>query len=73
MTTLVYQIPAIHCHHCQMTIEREVGELEGVQAVSVSVDARQATIEYAPPASPPAIESFLAEIGYPIEKPIQLA
>lgn len=73
MTTIHYSIPAVHCNHCQMTIEREVGELEGVQKVSVDVEGRQATIEYNPPATEPEIESFLAEIGYPVQKPIQLS
>jgi quercetin dioxygenase-like cupin family protein len=27
--TLTYNIPAVNCMHCKMTIEREVGELSG--------------------------------------------
>ena len=30
MTTITYDVPSVHCGHCQMTIEREVGELAGV-------------------------------------------
>jgi len=51
-----------------MTIEREVGELAGVQQVSVNVDARQAEIGFDSPATQEQIEALLAEIGYPAAK-----
>ncbi|MFQ5408982.1 MAG: heavy-metal-associated domain-containing protein [Anaerolineales bacterium] len=72
MTTLKYNIPAVHCDHCSMTIEREVGELEGVGAVSVNVDARTAEISFEPPASEDGIKALLTEIGYPPEQLITL-
>ena len=31
MTTVTYNVPAIHCGHCTHTIEMEVGELQGVK------------------------------------------
>ncbi len=70
--TVTFTIPAVHCDHCQMTIEREVGELEGVRAVAVDVGSRKATIEFEPPATREQIESLLSEIGYPVEKLVQL-
>ena len=65
LTTLTYNIPAVHCGHCKMTIERAVGELSGVAFVSVDVDTKQAVIKFGSPATKAKIEVLLAEIGYP--------
>lgn len=65
MTTLTYNIPNVNCGHCKMMIERKVGELAGVASVDVSVDAKQAVIQFGSPATEAEIESLLAEIGYP--------
>lgn len=35
MTTISYAVPSVHCGHCKMTIEREVGEMAGVQSVKI--------------------------------------
>ena len=68
-TTLTYDIPAVHCPHCKITIEREVSELVGVSSVSVDVDARQAVIRFESPTTEAEIEARLAEIGYPPQSP----
>jgi len=44
------KIPAIGCHHCKTTIERKLGELEGIKSVEVDVDSKTAVIRWeAPP------------------------
>ena len=65
--TLTYNVPAVNCGHCKMTIEREVGDLSGVASVSVDVDAKQAVIKLVSPPTEARIEALLAEIGYPPE------
>ena len=67
LTTLTYSIPAVHCGHCKMRIERAVGELSGVAFVSVDVDTKQAVIKFNSPTTKAKIEVLLAEIGYPPE------
>jgi len=62
------KIPAISCHHCKMTIERELGELEGVRSVEVDVDAKAARIRWDAPATWEQIKKTLTEIGYPPEE-----
>ena len=42
--TITYQIPAIHCAHCGMSISEEVSEVEGVEDVDVDIDAKVVTI-----------------------------
>jgi copper chaperone len=44
MSTHIYKVPTISCGHCQAAIEESVAEVPGVTAVSVDVDARQATV-----------------------------
>ena len=65
VTAIVYDIPAISCAHCKMTIEREVGKLAGVASVDVDESTKQAVIRFGPPATQAEIEALLAGIGYP--------
>ena len=64
MATINYTLPAVSCGHCKMSVEREVGEMEGVSSVLVTVDTKQATIEYDEPATLVQIEALLTGIGY---------
>ena len=58
-------IPNISCGHCVMTIEKELGELEGVSIVAGDADAKEVTVEWDPPASLEQIKATLKEINYP--------
>jgi copper chaperone len=64
METRKVVIPTISCAHCGRTIERELGELAGVQNVTVDVTDKTATIAWQEPADWSAIETLLKEIGY---------
>jgi copper chaperone CopZ len=66
MTTVTYSIPNISCGHCVHTIQSELSELSGVQTVTASQDARQATITFDAPATEEQIKALLAEINYPV-------
>jgi copper ion binding protein len=46
MTSRKVQVPNISCGHCVKTIEREVGEMEGVTSVAAEVGSRQVQIEW---------------------------
>jgi copper ion binding protein len=72
MTTITYNVPAIHCNHCTHTIEMEVGELQGVQNVKADLDTRKVQITFDTPASEEKIKALLAEIEYPVEGLISL-
>ena len=58
-------IPKISCGHCVMTIERGVGELEGVQFVEGDATSKKVTIKWAPPATWEKITGTLEHLGYP--------
>jgi copper chaperone len=68
MASKTFRVPNISCHHCVMTIQREVGELEGVIAVEGEVATKTVTVEWnEPPASWERIRALLEEIQYPPE------
>jgi copper chaperone len=68
MATVEYQVPAIRCKHCVMTIKREVGELEGVSTVEGNLESKNVQITFQPPATEQSIEKFMDELGYPVKK-----
>jgi copper chaperone len=72
MTTVTYNVPAIHCGHCTHTIEMEVGELKGVQSVKADQATKKVHITFDAPASEEKIKALLTEIDYPAEGLISL-
>lgn len=66
MNTVVYNIPKIHCDHCLHTIESELAELPGVEAVKASLGEKKVMVRFAEPASEDQIKATLAEIEYPV-------
>lgn len=65
MAAKTYSVPNISCGHCVMTIERELGELEGVSNVKADADTKSVTVTWDAPASEDGIKALLAEINYP--------
>ncbi|MCS7222537.1 MAG: heavy-metal-associated domain-containing protein [Anaerolineae bacterium] len=68
MASKTFRVPNISCSHCVMTIQRELGELEGITAVRGDVATKIVTVEWnEPPASWKRIRALLEEIHYPPE------
>ena len=65
MEEKTFQIPSISCRHCTTTIENEIKEIDGVKAVSSSVEAKTVTVTWQAPASLGKIVGALKEINYP--------
>ena len=65
MASKTLQVPNISCHHCVMTIQRELGELEGVVSATGDVETKTVTVEWESPATWDGIKSLLEEINYP--------
>lgn len=42
--TMTYDVPAIHCAHCAMSIREEVSEVEGVEEVDVDLETKLVTV-----------------------------
>jgi copper chaperone CopZ len=66
MTTIEYSIPNISCGHCVITIQNELKELDGVQAVKADKDQKTAVVTFDLPATEEKIKQLLAEINYPV-------
>ncbi len=61
-------VPGISCGHCVMTIEREVGELDGVSSVKADAASKKVTVRWDPDATDwTAIRELMSEIHYPPE------
>ena len=59
-------VPNISCGHCVNTIEREVGELDGVSSVDVDQGSRNVKISWDPDATDwVVIEDLMKEINFP--------
>jgi copper chaperone CopZ len=68
MTSKTVKVPNITCGHCVKTIEREVGELNGVASVKAGAQDKVVTIEWNEKTIDwSAIQSLLKEINYPPE------
>jgi copper chaperone CopZ len=64
METRKLSIPNISCGHCVMTIQRELGEINGVSKVEGDPTAKEITVEWDAPATLEKIRSTLKEINY---------
>lgn len=61
-----FSIPNITCGHCVMTIQREMGEIDGVSKVAGDPETKEITVEWDAPATLDEIKSTLKEINYPV-------
>ena len=65
MTSKTVNVPGISCGHCVATIEREVGELDGVGSVKVEQASKDVTISWDPETTDwVVIEETMKEINF---------
>lgn len=43
--TKIFDVPAMTCDHCRSAIEHEVGAVDGVERVTVDLDAKTVTVD----------------------------
>lgn len=66
MAERTVKVPNISCGHCVKTIERELGELGGVEAVRADAASRQVTVSWNEGTTNwDAVDALLREIHYP--------
>ena len=66
MTNKTVTAPSISCGHCVATIEREVGQLNGVEEVKAEQVAKTVKISWDPDTTDwVVIEELMTEIGHP--------
>lgn len=59
-----YRVPGISCDHCKNAIEGEVGHLDGVDQVTVDVEAK--TVSVAGSATDDSVRAAIDEAGYEV-------
>ncbi len=67
MESKKFSIPNISCHHCVMSIKRELSDMEGVKQVEGDPGKKEITVSWEAPATLDKIKSTLKEINYPAE------
>lgn len=72
MNQKTFIVPTISCGHCTNTIQMELGELEGVTAVTASQETKQVHVEWNDTTNWEQINALLHEINYPPQQLIQL-
>lgn len=66
MEAITLNAPDISCAHCVATVEKTVGSLEGVEAVTADADTKNVNVTYdASKTGVSEITSTLEEAGYP--------
>jgi copper chaperone CopZ len=65
MEKKTFTIPNINCGHCVMTIQRGIGEIEGVQKVEGDPKTKQVKVSYHAPATLEKIKLTLKDLNYP--------
>jgi copper chaperone CopZ len=59
----VYSVPGLHCGHCERAVKEELGEVEGVEAVSVNLDAKLVAV-HGQGLDDEQLRAAIAEAGY---------
>jgi copper chaperone len=58
-----YTVAAIHCEHCAMSIQEEVSEVPGVEAVEVDLESKIVTVA-GREVSDELVRAAIVEAGY---------
>jgi copper chaperone len=61
--TLTYNVPAMHCGHCERAVKEEVGAVPGVSAVDVDLETKLVTVT-GDSLDDTLLRAAIAEAGY---------
>lgn len=68
MNKEVLSVKGMSCGHCVKAVESSVGELNGVQTVTVSLEENKVTVEYNPDVvTLETIKETIDDQGYDVE------
>lgn len=65
MTTMILEVPGMSCGHCEAAVKREVGAVDGVDAVDVDLGTKLVTIS-GPHLDLATITAAIDEAGYEV-------
>jgi copper ion binding protein len=61
-----YSVPEVHCDHCVAAINRELGQIEGVERIVVDLEAKTVEVEMDESVSEEQIIEGLYEAGFDV-------
>ncbi|MBR8640094.1 heavy-metal-associated domain-containing protein [Streptomyces tuirus] len=64
MPATTYAVSGMSCGHCETTLTRAIGELDGVSGVEVDLDTGQVTVTSAAEPDDAVIAATVDEAGY---------
>lgn len=59
-------IEGMSCNHCKMRVENALGEIEGVENVTVDLEAKKATFEIAYEVADAVLKEAVEDAGYDV-------
>ena len=62
--TTTYAVAGMTCAHCELSVQEEIGELEGVLEVSADHATGRVTVTSTEPLDPAAVAAAVEEAGY---------
>lgn len=64
MKTEKFLVPGVSCQHCVNAVQSEVGQIAGVQTVSVDLGTKVVTVEHGEAVAVELIVAAIKEAGY---------
>jgi copper chaperone len=64
MTTTTYAVAGMTCGHCELSVQEELAEVDGVLEVRADHTTGQVTVTSAEPLDPTAVAAAVEEAGY---------
>jgi len=64
MITTTYAVTGMHCDHCELSVQEEIAEIEGVLEVRADHATGQVTVTSAAPLVPAEVAAAVDEAGY---------
>jgi len=59
-------IEGMSCNHCKMRVEKALGEIEGVDNVTVDLEAKKATLEIVGEVGDDVLKEAVEDAGYDV-------
>lgn len=59
-------VEGMSCNHCKMTVEKNVGAIDGVKGVEVNLDAKSVSVEFDDSVTIDAIKKVIDDSGYTV-------
>lgn len=68
MNSNEYRVTGMTCHHCEMSVREEVGEIDGIEGIEVSAETGRLTVTASGEIDDAAVLAAVEEAGYSAER-----